>query len=117
MRGVNVAKYVPPQDAKELHLPGYNYCGPGTNVFRRQRSQVQPVNALDRACLLHDLDTESRGPQRARTKKQIRASDKRLEKSSLIIAKNPKTGKNERKAAWIVYNAMRANKWRPSRRD
>ena len=110
-----MAKYLPPQDAKELHLPGYNYCGPGTNVFRRQRLKVQPVNALDRACLLHDLDTESRGPQRARTKKQIRASDYRLQKTSLRIAKSS-ADKNERKAAWLVYNAMKANKWRPSRR-
>lgn len=111
-----MAKYVPPQDAKELHLPGYNFCGPGTNVNRRLRSKVQPINALDRACLLHDLDTESRGPQRARTKKQIRASDNRLKRTSLRLAKSS-ADKNERKAAWIVYKAMQANKWRPSRRD
>lgn len=32
-----------------LHIPGYNYCGPGTTDFSRD-----PVNALDAACRVHD---------------------------------------------------------------
>jgi len=56
------AKYVPPYDARERHLPGYNYCGPGTNVTRRLRAGVEPVNGLDRASLEHDRVTEPRGP-------------------------------------------------------
>lgn len=32
------------------HIPGYNYCGPGTEDFT-----AEPVNALDRACREHDL--------------------------------------------------------------
>ena len=32
------------------HIPGYNYCGPGTEDFT-----VTPRNALDRACRSHDL--------------------------------------------------------------
>lgn len=110
-------KYVPPYDSKEHHLPGYNFCGPGTNVTRRLSEKVQPVNRLDRACLAHDLDTEIRGPRRARTKKQIRASDKRLERTAIKIAMDPRTGKGQKRAAWLVYNAMKGNRWRPSRRD
>lgn len=34
----------------ELHLPGYNYCGPGTKDFSKE-----PINALDAACREHDL--------------------------------------------------------------
>ena len=34
----------------ERHLPGYNYCGPGTKDFSKK-----PKNALDRACREHDL--------------------------------------------------------------
>lgn len=33
-----------------LHIPGYNYCGPGTWDFTKK-----PTNALDRACRDHDL--------------------------------------------------------------
>lgn len=112
-----VAKYVPPYDAKEIHLPGHNYCGPGTDVNRRRRNKVQPVNRLDRACMLHDLDVETRGPQRAKSKAQVRASDKRLERAAIRIAKSPSSSKVEKRNAWLVYNAMRANRWRPSRRS
>jgi hypothetical protein len=54
--------YVPPYDARERHLPGYNFCGPGTNVRLRIRNNVKPVNGLDAAALEHDLITEPRGP-------------------------------------------------------
>lgn len=110
-------KYVPPYDRKELHLPGHNYAGPGTNVNRRLRERVQPMNALDRACLSHDLDVETRGPRRAKTKRAILASDKRLERAAYRIATSPRTSKKEKRFAWVVYYAMRGNKWRPSRRD
>ncbi len=110
-------RYVPPYDAKELHLPRMNYAGPGTNVTKRLRNKVQPMNELDRACLAHDLDTEIRGPRRARSKSAVRASDKRLERRAFKIATSFRTSKQERKLAWVVYYAMRGNRWRPSRRE
>lgn len=109
-------KFVPPYDSKEMHLPGMNYAGPGTDVFRRLRNNVQPMNELDKACLAHDLDTELRGPRRARTKKAVRASDKRLERVAYRIATRIGTTKQDRALAWVVYYAMRGNRWRPSRR-
>lgn len=33
-----------------LHLPGYNYCGPGTDLTQ----DVPPINDLDAACKRHD---------------------------------------------------------------
>lgn len=116
-RVMGMPKYVPPYDRKERHLPGHNYAGPGTNVTRRLRNKVQPMNALDAACLQHDLDVETRGPQRAKTKRAIRASDKRLERKAYSIAIKPSTSKKDRQFAWVVYYAMRANRWRPSRRE
>lgn len=109
-------KYVPPYDRRERHLPGYNFAGPGTDVNRRIRNKVQPMNALDRACLAHDLDVETRGPQRAKTKAAIRASDKRLERVARRLAISPNTSQREKREAWLVYYAMRGNRWRPSRR-
>jgi hypothetical protein len=71
--------YVPPYDSREKHYPGMNYCGPGTNVWKRMRNGVKPVDALDQLCYLHDLDTEPRGPYRSRGKRHLlRASDRRL---------------------------------------
>ena len=74
------------------------------------------MNDLDQACFNHDLDTESRGPQRAGTDpKKIRASDMRLARAAKKIALAKETSKKERALAWVVYRAMIANKWRKSR--
>ena len=72
-------RYVPPYDSKERHIPGMNYCGPGTNVWRRLREKVQPIDELDEAAKKHDLDVEPRGPYRSRgIPEKLRASDRRL---------------------------------------
>ena len=111
-------KYVPPYDAKEMHLPGHNYCGPGTNVTKRVRNGVQPMDALDQACYLHDLDLEVRGPQRVGLDpKAVRALDMRLASAAKKIALSPKSTKRQRAMAWVVHRAMLANKWRKSRRS
>lgn len=39
----------------ELHLPGYNYCGPGTKLQTRLARGDQGVNALDESCRKHDI--------------------------------------------------------------
>lgn len=72
-------KWVPPYDRRERHYPFMNYCGPGTNVWKRLRNKVKPMDALDRLCYLHDLDVEPRGPYRSRGQRNLlRASDRRL---------------------------------------
>ena len=44
---------------KELHVPGYNFCGPGTKLNERlgpgDNPVTKPVNAIDRACMKHDI--------------------------------------------------------------
>jgi Phospholipase A2-like domain len=37
----------------ELHIPGYNFCGPGTKLNRRMH--LNGINKLDEACKEHDL--------------------------------------------------------------
>lgn len=39
----------------ELHLPGYNYCGPGTKLEQRLQRNDRGINPLDEACKFHDL--------------------------------------------------------------
>ncbi len=40
----------------ELHVPGYSWCGPGTNIDSRLKRGDPGLTQLDRACKIHDLD-------------------------------------------------------------
>lgn len=40
----------------ECHLPGYNYCGPGTNLDEKLRLRVKPINRIDNLCKIHDIN-------------------------------------------------------------
>lgn len=39
----------------ELHLPGYQYCGPGTKVRERLDRGDLGINDLDKSCKAHDI--------------------------------------------------------------
>lgn len=39
----------------ELHIPGYNYCGPGTRLKKRLARGDRGINSLDEACKEHDI--------------------------------------------------------------
>lgn len=39
----------------EMHLPGYQYCGPGTKLKKRLKRGDPGINKLDKACRLHDM--------------------------------------------------------------
>lgn len=39
----------------ELHIPGYNYCGPGTRLAKRLARGDRGINLLDEACREHDI--------------------------------------------------------------
>ncbi len=43
------------ENSWELHMPGYNYMGPGTHVVSRILSSVHPTSRLDRLSLVHDI--------------------------------------------------------------
>ena len=80
------AKYVPPLDKREQHFPGYNFCGPGTNVHRRRRLGVQPMCKLDAAALKHDVVTEPRGPYTSNGDPQkLRAADRKLMRAAIKL--------------------------------
>ena len=70
--GMPWAKY-----SGEKHLPGYNYCGPGTRLDirldaqGRPKSGEEPTNRVDRACLKHDLAYTQSDDLRARQQADI----------------------------------------------
>lgn len=39
----------------EMHLPGYQYCGPGTKLRKRLQRGDRGINELDEACKSHDI--------------------------------------------------------------
>lgn len=39
----------------ELHIPGYQYCGPGTKLEKRLKRGDPGINKLDKACKEHDI--------------------------------------------------------------
>jgi len=107
--------YVPPYDSGERHIPGYNFCGPGTNVHRRLREGVEPINELDKACLMHDLHTEPRGPYlSAGDPIKITAADAQLQQQAGALAGTMQS-QVDRQAALLVVIAMQANRLRRSR--
>lgn len=107
-------QYVPPYSSGERHLPGLNFCGPGTDVNRRLLEGVEPMNELDAACLVHDLQTETRGPYlSAGDPVKIRQADAKLEQEARAIA--ARSSGTARAQALIVAAAMQANRLRASR--
>ena len=98
-------RYVPPLDSKEKHYFGFNYCGPGTNVWRRRSMNVKPMDKLDAACLTHDIATEPRGPYTSKgDPKKLRAADRALRNSALKLSLDPRYPKTG--AAASVATAM-----------
>lgn len=86
----------------ELHLPGYNYCGPGTRLRKRLLRGDQGVNELDNACMRHDIayDNSNKLEDRHRADLELLNMAKQRMKS-----KN--AGKGEKLASWLVSKVMK----------
>src|SRR5580765_3844916 len=87
----------------ELHIPGYQFCGPGTHLEKRLARGDRGINPLDAACREHDIAysrSSNLGERHiadnilaARARKRITARDSTL---------------GERAAATAVWAAMKA---------
>lgn len=44
----------------ELHIPGYQFCGPGTKLAKRIARGDHGINPLDTACKEHDIAYEKK---------------------------------------------------------
>lgn len=88
----------------ELHIPKYQYCGPGTKVIKRVARGDKGINPLDAACKKHDLAyLHNRDNLSARHK-----ADYELEQSAWKRVNAGDSSVGEKAAAWIVTNAMKA---------
>src|SRR5436190_10440535 len=80
-----------------LHVPEYNYCGPGTKL------RGQPaVNKLDEYCKQHDILYSKNSDTAARNKADLVLADQAWESVKSLDA-----GIGERAAAYAIVNAMK----------
>lgn len=87
----------------ELHLPGYNYCGPGTRLKERLLRGDRGVNALDEACMQHDIAYSNHSNLHERHKADLQLLDMAKQR---VKSKNAGTG--EKLASWLVKNVMKS---------
>lgn len=86
----------------EFHLPGYNYCGPGTKLEKRLLRGDKGINQLDDACMHHDIaysNTDLTHRHKA-DMKLVNMANQRL--------KSKDASKGEKIASWVVGKVMKA---------
>lgn len=86
----------------EAHLPGYQYCGPGTKLDKRLARGDPGINPLDAACKLHDIAYGEYKSGEERTQ-----ADKRLSAEAWKRVKSKDARLGERAAALAVTAAMK----------
>lgn len=86
----------------EMHIPGYQYCGPGTKLKKRLKRGDPGINPLDQACKQHDLvySQYRKGPERYEADKLL--AQKALQR---VVAKDASVP--ERASALAVAAAMK----------
>lgn len=87
----------------ELHLPGYNYCGPGTKLIQRLRRGDKGVNKLDEYCKEHDIAYHKSNNLEDRHKADLVLLNMAKERAVAADA-----SQSEKFAAHLVNNTMLA---------
>src|SRR5436190_1506362 len=87
----------------EAHIPGYNYCGPGTRLAQRLAKGDKGINPLDEACKIHDSAYAKYSDSANRTR-----ADKRLAETAWQRLKAVDSSLGERAAALAITTAMKA---------
>lgn len=87
----------------ELHIPGYQYCGPGTRLSKRLQRGDPGINKLDAACKTHDIAYSTYSDSANRAKADLQLANEAWER---VKAKDSSLG--EKTAAWAVTNIMKA---------
>lgn len=86
----------------ELHLPGYNYCGPGTRLQKRLLRGDKGINELDEACKQHDIAYNNFTNLEDRHQADIQ-----LMNMAQRRMKAKDAGRGEKLASWLVNRVMK----------
>lgn len=87
----------------EIHIPGYQYCGPGTRLHRRLLRGDPGINPLDRACKEHDIAYDSSTNLKSR-----HIADNVLAQEAFKRFRSSDASFGERLAALAVASTMKA---------
>jgi len=87
----------------ELHIPGYQFCGPGTRLTKRLARSDEGINPLDAACREHDI-----AYSRSNDLTDRHTADKVLADKALGRVTARDSALSERAAAAAVWTAMKA---------
>lgn len=86
----------------EIHVPGFNYLGPGTKLEERLARGDKPINKLDEAAMEHDIFYNKHKGVKERHK-----ADEVLEYKAWDRVFAPDASLKERTAAYLTTNAMK----------
>ena len=86
-----------------LHLPGYQYCGPGTKLRERLARGDPGINLLDKACKEHDI-----AYSKYKNINDRNIADKILEEKAWQRVKSRDAFLGERANAALITNIMKA---------
>ena len=89
----------------EAHVPGYQFCGPGTRLEKRLSRGDKGVNPLDAACREHDIAYSKNNNLDIRHK-----ADQILEKKAQERTTAVDSSRKEKTVAYAVMNAMKAKR-------
>lgn len=89
----------------ELHLPGYQYCGPGTNLKKRLSLGQTGINGLDSACRDHDIAYDKSNSLTERSK-----ADRILENRAWKRFGARDSSYKEKAASWLVTTGMKVKR-------
>lgn len=87
----------------EIHIPGYQYCGPGTDLEKRLKRGDPGINKLDAACKDHDISYDAIHDSKGRRK-----ADKELIGHAFKRVYSRDANMKERAAALLVSGLMSA---------
>lgn len=89
----------------EAHIPGYQYCGPGTKLVKRLLRGDRGINRLDEACRQHDISYSKHTSTEDR-----HAADKILQQAALQRVKSRDSSLGEKAAALLVAGLMKTKR-------
>lgn len=87
----------------ELHIPGYQFCGPGTKLIKRLARGDQGINPLDKACRKHDIEYSKHKDIEERYKADQILANQALKR---ITSKDATVG--EKLSSAVVWTIMKA---------
>lgn len=90
----------------EAHLPGYQFCGPGTRLQKRIARGEIGINPLDAACKEHDIAYSTNKDSLSKRHK----ADHKLQEQAWQRVKSSDASVGEKAAAWLVTNVMKAKR-------